>query len=265
VSSLHRKFDPLTSDRHGGHWIGALLRAPLDDYLRALESIVPAVGWRGLFLALAAASLSWWIYVPIHELLHALGCLVAGGSVTRLEIDAVYGAAYMQKVLPFVAVGSDYAGQLTGFDTGGSDVVYLATDFAPFVLTIVVGVPGLRAVGSLRKPIWRAIALGAAIPVAYAPFISLPGDYYEMGSIVVSRVAATFGYTALQRWRSDDVFRLVETLASGDGTAFDWAAIVAAALLGCGLAWATYGVGILWNSTLQATLVQRANESGSAG
>jgi len=245
--------------------IVAWLRAPLDDYLRALESTVPAAGWRGLFLALAAAALSWWIYVPIHELLHAFGCLVAGGRVSRLEIDAVYGAGYLQKLLPFVAVGSDYAGQLTGFDTGGSDLTYLATDFAPFVVTILVGVPGLRSAASLRAPIWRAMALGAAVPIAYAPFISLPGDYYEMGSIIVSRVAAIFGHTALERWRSDDVFRLLETLASDDGTARDWAGIGAAILVGCALAWATYGAGILWSSTLQATLGRKSNGSGSAG
>src|SRR5207344_3373896 len=98
-----------------------------------------------LAILIVAAALTWWIYVPIHELAHAFGCLAGGGAVTRLEIDPLYGAAWLQRVFPFVAVGSDYAGQLTGFDTRGNDLTYLLTDFLPFVGTIAVGVPLLHA------------------------------------------------------------------------------------------------------------------------
>ncbi len=217
------------------------LKAPVDDYLAALESVAPGAGWRGLALGLAAAALSWWIYVPIHELLHALGCIAGGGEVTRLEIDAVYGAALLQKVFPFVAVGSQYAGQLTGFDTGGSDLTYLMTDALPFALTVALGVPALRAVPRLRNPLAGAALLGAAIPAAFAPFISLSGDYYEMGSILVSRIAAPALHVPLERWRSDDLFLLVQTLR-GAG-AVDWLGIGAAFCVGALLAWATYGAG----------------------
>src|SRR5262249_15607941 len=152
----------------------------------------------------------WWIYVPVHELAHAFGCWIGGGDVTRLEISPVYGAAALQSVFPFVAVGSDYAGQLTGFDTHGNDLTYLFTDFCPFLMTIFVGVPLLRAVTRLeRSGLARWVLLGIAIPIAFAPFISLFGDYYEMGSIVVTRVVRFWSPTfELTRWRSDDLFKL---------------------------------------------------------
>jgi hypothetical protein len=71
--------------------------------------------------------LSWWVYVPIHELAHAWGCLLAGGEVTRLEIDWIYGASLLARVFPYVTVGSEYAGRLSGFDNRGSDLTYLVT------------------------------------------------------------------------------------------------------------------------------------------
>ena len=121
---------------------------------------------------------SWWIYVPLHELGHAFGCIFGGGTVTELQISPMYGAALLKEFFPFVTVGSEYAGQLTGFDTKGSDLIYLLTDFFPFLLTIFIGVPLLRsAAGS--KPIWAAIKLGFGRPIAFAPFISFSGNIAE--------------------------------------------------------------------------------------
>jgi hypothetical protein len=192
---------------------------------------------------------SWWIYVPIHELLHVAGCLLGGGEVTRLEIDPIYGAALLQRVFPFVTVGSDYAGQLTGFDTHGSDLTYLLTDFLPFALTIWVGVPLLRR-ASRARPGWRAAAMtGAALPIAFAPFISLPGDYYEMGSIVISRLFSDAGWSVgADRWRGDDVFKQIDTLFSS-GTPFgavDVIGVAASVCLAIVLAFATYAIGATW-------------------
>lgn len=226
------------------------LLAPLNDYLDALTSILPGATWRRGLIVMLAAALSWFVYVPIHELAHAFGCIATGGEVTRLEIDEIYGAAVLKHLFPFVAVGSDYAGQLTGFDTGGSDLVYLATDFAPFFLTIFVGVPMLRSVPRIAHRDWAACMLGAALPIAYAPWISLPGDYYEMGSILVSRWAAPLTGQPAERWRSDDVFRLVETLAAEGASPVDWAIVVSAAMAGAVLAVATYSAGSLWTTAL---------------
>ena len=196
---------------------------------------------------LIAAVATWFVYVPIHELAHAFGCLLGGGSVTRLEIDPIYGAALLQRIFPFVSSGSEYAGQLTGFDTHGSDLTYLLTDLLPFVATIVLGVPMLQAAGwEGRQPLAQAALFGASLPIAYAPFISLPGDYYEMGSILVSRFAALFDPAfVVTRWRSDDVFKLTENLfgADGTGTIGDALGIGASFVVGTVLAFATYAAG----------------------
>jgi hypothetical protein len=220
------------------------LTAPIDDYLAGLEACLQTRRWWSLPLIAAGAIASWFVYVPIHELLHAFGCLATGGTVTRLEIDAIYGAAFLQRFFPWVAVGSEYAGQLTGFDTHGSDLVYLATDLAPFTLTVLIGVPLLRAVTQGAWPPWaRHVALGAAMPVAYAPFISFTGDYYEMASLLVSRLAAwlTPGFD-VQRWRSDDVFKLLGQL-QGQSAAADYLGVTAALLIGGMLALGTYALG----------------------
>ncbi|MFI5322166.1 MAG: hypothetical protein ACHQ6U_01245 [Thermodesulfobacteriota bacterium] len=116
---------------------------------------------------------------------------MGGGTVSELDISPKYGGAFLSKIFPFVSPGSDYAGQLTGFDTGGSDLTFLLTDLFTFLLTIFVGVPLLRSASrSATLPV--RIKLGVSIPIAFAPFISFSGDYYEMGSIIVSRIAAFF-------------------------------------------------------------------------
>jgi hypothetical protein len=215
-----------------------------------------------LGLAALAFVLSWWIYVPIHELSHAYGCILTGGTVTRLEIAPIYAAEALQRFFPFISVGSDYAGRLSGFDTHGSDWVYLATDAAPFLWTIVIGVPLL--LGVRRGTVGQTLQFGAALPVAFAPFISLPGDYYEMGSIVVSRaVAVARGSYPFGRWRSDDVLRLLDELsATAEGlTAFDAAGIAAGVVVGAVLALATYWLGVMWARLIGASARPRDTKS----
>jgi hypothetical protein len=228
--------------------------APIADYLDALDGSLTPFSVARLVAALAGFAAGWFIYVPLHELLHAFGCLATGGSVTRLEIDAVYGAAWLQRVFPFVAVGSEYAGQLTGFDTHGNDLIYLATDATPFLLTLFVGVPMLRSAGR-REAAWlrACLSFGAAIPVAYAPFISLTGDYYEMGSIIVSRAVWLLqpGFD-VARWRSDDLFKLLRQL-SPTASVGDLVGIAIAAVVGMAMAFATYAAG-----RRLARLMQRA-------
>ncbi len=220
------------------------LRAPLDDYLAGLERVAADGAIRTALPRLGLGLiLSWWIYVPLHELLHAYGCLWSGGSVSRLEIDAVYGAAWLQAWFPFVAVGSQHAGQLVGFDTAGSDAVYLVTCFAPFVLTLFPGLPLLRYASRAPNSGRAAWCLGASIPLAYAPFISLPGDFYEIGSILVTRVLAWIDPPAdLLRWRSDDLVGLIKRLAPS-ATALDGIVVSTSFGLGALLAWLTYTAG----------------------
>ena len=214
--------------------------------MAAFKRVLPEPPWLALGLVFAGFAACWWLYVPIHELLHAFGCLATGGSVTRLEIDAAYAAALLQRVFPFVVVGSDYAGQLTGFETHGNDLTYLATDSAPFLVTVFVGVPLLRRLTRVEKPgPLPALWFGVSLPLALAPLTNLNGDYYEMGSIVVSRLARLVDPgLPLERWRSDDLTRTVnELLFQGSFRAFDLAGLVLGGLLGVLLAFATYWLG----------------------
>src|SRR5262245_26353721 len=219
-----------------------LFRQPFDDYVAALGPFAEGWHWRRLALLVLAAVVTWWIYVPVHELAHAYGCLLGGGTVSRLEIDPIYGAALLRRFFPFVSVGSEYAGRLSGFDTRGSDLTYLLTDFLPFVATILIGVPLLHvAARPGRHPALQALLFGAALPIAFAPFISLTGDYYEMGSIIVSRVVALVdpGFD-VARWRSDDLPKLASQLFGDGGTAIDAIALAASFTVGVVLAFVTY-------------------------
>ena len=213
--------------------LGRLSALPLRDLLRAEQHCLarPAdLAW-----LLGGAAMGWWIYVPLHELLHAFACLAAGGEVSRLEVAPLYGGGLLARVFPWVVAGGEYAGRLAGFDTRGSDAVYLATDLGPFVLTLFPGVWALRRAARRRRP----LLVGIAAPYALAPFLSLTGDAYEIGSIVVTRLPPWAAAATLLR--GDDVVLVAAGLA-GAGAAV-WAGYVAA--LAVGLAWAvtTYGLG----------------------
>jgi hypothetical protein len=172
------------------------------------------------------------LYVPIHELLHALGCAATGGTVTTLEIQTRYGGAILAELLPFVRAGGQYAGRLAEFDTHGSDLVYLATDALPFTLSIFIGVPLLRACGLGS----RAFLFGPAIVLALAPFYSLLGDYYEMGSIIVTRMLG-------EHWhglRSDDVLQMMDGLWRTPEAVF---VVFTSLVLAVALAYATWEAG----------------------
>lgn len=183
-------------------------------------------GPRGLALALLGLAVGWWVYVPVHELLHAGACFAAGGEVTRLEIAPQYGGGLLARVFPFVVAGGEYAGRLSGFDTHGSDLIYLATDFGPFLLTLFPGVWLLRRAGAAGRP----VLFGLALPFAFAPFVSLTGDAYEIGSILVTQLPP-WGGEAL---RGDDLLKKAQELAALPEP--PWGGFILAALLG--LAWA---------------------------
>jgi hypothetical protein len=273
------------------HGVGALLRQPLDDVTAGLDAQVAQAARRAraLVVMLAAAVATWWIYVPVHELLHALGCWITGGTVTELQVAPEYGGALLARVVPFVVSGGDYAGRLSGFDTHGSDLVYLATDAMPFLLSVFIGVPllkvsGLRpaSFGRVRSPLGRCgrletkldsgttsssykvpsqpgtrpAVLGAACTVALAPFYSITGDYYEMGSILTTRAVTVLtgsgASPAFASLRSDDVVRLIGDLwAHPEQLQLHTPAAVAggavligiALVVGIALAYATYGLG----------------------
>lgn len=191
----------------------SFFQRPFLDVMACLERIVVdgrrRQGPGPLIVVMVALIVTWFLYVPIHELLHAYGCIWTGGDVTRLEVSPRYGGKLLANYFPFVVSGSDYAGQLTGFDTKGSDAIYMATVFAPFVLSIVFGVPLLKLCAR-RK---RTVLFGVSIVLGLAPFYNFSGDYYEMGSILTTRaitlVSGGSNPPLYEGIRSDDVFKLV--------------------------------------------------------
>ncbi|MBI1825244.1 MAG: hypothetical protein HY287_04515 [Planctomycetes bacterium] len=237
--------------------VRVILLQPIRDALACLEALAvlprPTVGMVLMIISLVAC---WFLYVAPHELLHALGCIVTGGSVTRVEMSPIYGASIYAKWFPFIVSGSEYAGQVTGFDKS-TDFRYFATDYMPFVLSILLGVPLLKISG--RRP--HPILLGIGVVVGLAPFYSLPGDYYEMGSTLTTRavtiVTRGFGHPPLfESLRSDDVFKLVSEMFSkpaefglgGFVSVAKSAAIVfVSGILGIMLAFLTYWLGHLWS------------------
>jgi hypothetical protein len=214
--------------------LSALFVRPALELVAGLDSCLTR-GARSLVLVMAGLLLGWWIYVPLHELLHAAACLAAGGQVSRLEIDPLYGGTLLAEIFPFVAAGSEYAGRLSGFDTGGDDLVYLATDFGPFLLTLFPGVWALRRAGSKR---W-AVLFGASIPWAFAPFVSATGDAYEIGSILVTRLPPWAGEAALLR--GDDLLAKLGELSGQPGA--PWGGAILAALAGLLWTFLTYAAG----------------------
>ncbi|HKY33264.1 MAG TPA: hypothetical protein VJV23_12060 [Candidatus Polarisedimenticolia bacterium] len=238
-------------------------RSAFHDLLAAIEGVLPPdlPAFKLLLPPVLGLLAGWYAYVPVHELLHAAGCVLAGGTVTELRIDPVYGGRILAAWLPFVSPAqSGYAGRLTGFDTGGSDVVYLATDLFPFTLTVLAGVPLLREAsrGALRWWGWRRCLFGPAVVMATAPFISATGDYFEMGSILVTAPLPE-AYRAL---RSDDLFRLIEQLDEGtvavpEGRLASGGVATLSLVLGVCLAGWTYLLGGAWASFI-ARLRERA-------
>jgi len=215
----------------------AALTAPVTDVLNGLDRCLTR-GVRSLAMVFVGMLAGWWVYVPVHELLHAAGCLAAGGKVSRLEIAPAYGGTLFAQLLPFVVAGSEYAGRLSGFDTHGSDWTYLATDLAPFVLTLFPGVWLLRRAAGARK----ALGFGAALPFALAPFLSLTGDAYEIGAIAVTRLPPWSRWPLLLRG-DDLVQRIVELARRSDLPAATWAGLALAALLGVVWAFLTWWAG----------------------
>lgn len=87
------------------------------------------------------------------------------------------------------------------------------------------------------------LVFGLALPAAWAPMLSIGGDFYELGAIAGSRAAAALGADG-RHWRGDDVIAVFGRNFGAD--AFSWtdaAGITSSLLLGVALAFATYAAG----------------------
>ncbi len=240
-----------TNSNSAGFW-----SRPLHDYQRLLEQAITQHSWPRLLSLAIAAVAGWWIYVPVHELLHAFGCIWSGGEVTRLEISPEYGAAMLSRWFDWIVVGSEYAGQLTGFNTFGNDGIYLVTVLMPFVLTVFPGMWMYYKALSGDWSRWTTWALaGFSLAMVIAPFISIFGDMYEAASIVVSRAVHWLQPALpLERWRSDDFFLLISQLQE-DWHWSDFLGLAAGLLLSIALIWSIYAIGsrlATWRQTQHA-------------
>jgi hypothetical protein len=165
------------------HLLSEHFAAAATDLVLGLERVL-AGRWTPFSRVLLGLLLGWWVYVPLHELLHVAGCVLAGGSVHRLELGPIYGAHWLSHWFWFVEPGGEYAGRLADFDVRGKDSIYLATDLSPFVLALWPGLWLVRRAARFRS----AWAFGAALPMALSPWLSWTGDAYEIGSLLVVQV-----------------------------------------------------------------------------
>jgi len=232
------------------------LLVPFTDTLNGLDRCLDR-GARGLLFAALGLLAGWWVYVPLHELLHAAACRATGGEVTRLEIDRIYGGALLARALPLVVPASRYAGRLSGFDTHGSDLIYLATDLGPFLLTLFPGVWALRRAAAARQ----GVLFGMALPFALAPFLSLGGDAYEIGSILASRLPPWSAPAIRALLRGDDLGKKIGELAGAPGA--PWGGVLLAVLLGTLWAFGTYALAGALARALGAEAVRRPTAAPS--
>lgn len=222
-----------------------LFARPFLDLFRGVERCLRRP--RDLAVLLAGLLVGWWVYVPLHELLHAAGCVLTGGTVERLQISPLYGGHLFAALFSWVEAGGEYAGRLAGFDTGGNDWIYLATDLAPYLLTLVPGVWALRLAARRGSRFFFALFL----PVAFAPLISLTGDAYEIGALAVVNLPSWSDPASRALLLGDDLLRRAGALVGQGARA--WTGLTLATLIGALWAFLTYGLA----SWLAATVGQR--------
>ena len=186
--------------------------------------------------------------MPLHELLHVLGCVATGGTITRLEISPIYGGDALAKWFPWVTSGGEYAGRLSGFRPAG-DWSYLATVLAPLLVLCPLGSALARS--AVRR--WHAWLFGIGLGAALQPLASLTGDCYEAAAIPLTRLADAAGLNWALSLRGDDVFKIAAQ----------------AAALESHLAWMIFAAGCVGSALISALLLYTgggiAPRSTSAG
>ncbi len=214
-----------------------LLRGPSGLVRLIRQIIISCQSSTQLIPLFTGLILGWWVYVPIHELLHAAGCVVSGGYISRLELSPIYGGELFSRLFPFISSGGKYAGRLTGFVTHGSDMTYGVTIYLPYLLS-------LPAFACLQLAVSRGnrFMFGFLLPCAIAPLLGLTGDFYELGSLILFQ--AWPGQAESNRLLiSDDLFRILKPAVLGNAGAglnpHRLCFVLAAFAVGAALAWQT--------------------------
>ncbi len=198
------------TDMRSMHKLSSFIFVPATRFMNLYQQVLssPDSGKAIVFLFSGLFS-GWWLYVPVHELLHAAGCLLGGGEVHLLEIKTLYGGRILAHIFDFVKPAGDYAGRLSGFETHGSDWIYALTVFSPYVLSFFGFL--FLDMAARRKNIF---IFAFCLPLTFAPVISLTGDFFELGSLALFQVWP--GSSEINRLMvSDDLFRLTEELKVG--------------------------------------------------
>ncbi len=186
------------------------------QFLTTLEMVLEGPGPASrLALLLLGVIAAWWVYVPVHELLHAAGCALGGGRIDRLEISPLYGGQILSWIFPFVVAGGEYAGRLSGFDTGGNDGIHILTVALPYVVA-PFGFFLMGRAARRRSP----LLFGVSTPLAFSPLISVTGDFLELGGLFLFRLWPDAG-CAYRGFVSDDAWRLAGRVWALRG-ASDW-------------------------------------------
>lgn len=194
--------------------------------LDGFERILDKGGTRNLILTLAGLIVFWHLYTPVHELLHVAACLLGGGTVNELALKPQYGGTLLARVFPFVVPHSDYAGQLTGFSTPNR-WVYALVDFFPYLLSLW----GVTLIEFCRRG-RRALLFGLALILTFIPLLSVPGDYYEMASLVTTQMAEALNPKLAEgALISDDAFKSIGILRDADSLSLSTAFAIALGLL----------------------------------
>ncbi len=216
---------------------------------RCLEILLAGRGGlRSLIRIMVGLICGWFVYVPVHELLHVAGCLLGGGTVTTLQIQPLYGGTILESIFSFVEAGGDYAGRLSDFDTGESDWVYALTVASPLILAVPAFLGMVRAAAA-SSPFF----FGFLIVPALSPLLSLTGDLLELSTLALHQVWPAVETRALV---SDDLFRLLASPPQGGWTlgaavfvaAAQILAVVMALALLCASDWLARKKGRLWTS-----------------
>ena len=176
--------------------------------LSSLDAVLQQGRWSFALLLISLVAV-WHVYVPIHELLHVAGCVLTGGTVNELALQPQYGARLLQHVFPFVVVdeGGAYAGRLTGFATPNR-WSYAVVDLFPY-LPSVLGVTLLELARRHRS----AFLFAGGFVLAYVPWISLTGDFYELASLFTAPLAPILvPHGTADHFISDDMFRLLSEM-----------------------------------------------------
>jgi len=210
-------------------WTKSVLEIPA----LALNTLLEDGSYSNLLILFVTFLSSWWLYVPIHELMHVMGCILVGGEVNELALDPLYGGELLSKIFPFVVSDSDYAGQLTDFTTPNK-FAYFVVDLFPYLLSL----PGVLFIRlSIKFRYMWLFSIGFLL--MYVPLTQMFGDFYEAASLGVGELMTLINPDLNpQLIISDDLFKLIKSLNENPtSSSFIYIFVILSFVLGLILAW----------------------------